>query len=150
MSFVFVYRTYKNRGNFTHKATSLMNIIGIKHDFLCINICWARTEIGVENQSSLELQLLPRGSANDCALESHVWSLLLHKNMVQCRKTWKLKEICILCGYKYTKKGTFTVFILKTLHPGQKSMSFWRHVFTCLLLLLTSLFVVAPECLQLK
>ena len=26
-------------------AAQLVNIIGIKHDFLCINICWAQREV---------------------------------------------------------------------------------------------------------
>ena len=55
--------------------------IGIKHDFLCINICWALREVLKPEPERRVFQHLPPGLADVNVSEKYVWSLLLHKNI---------------------------------------------------------------------
>ena len=55
--------------------------IGIKHDFLRINICLAPTEMLKPEPERRGFQPLPRGPADVNVSEKHVWSLLLHRAM---------------------------------------------------------------------
>ena len=63
------------------RALFLCLIIGIKHDFLCINICWAPREALKPESERRVFQLLFSGQANVNVSENHVWSLLLHRNI---------------------------------------------------------------------
>ena len=56
-------------------------IMGIKHDFLCINICRASREILKPEPKRRGFQPLPRGPVDVNVSEKHVWSLLLHRIM---------------------------------------------------------------------
>ena len=47
-------------------------IIGIKHDFLCINICWAPREVLKSEPERRGFQHLPRGPADVNVSEKHV------------------------------------------------------------------------------
>ena len=47
-------------------------IIGIKHDFLCINICWALREVLKPEPERRGLQHLPRSPADVSVSEKHV------------------------------------------------------------------------------
>ena len=53
-------------------------IIGIKHGFLCINICQVPREVLNTEVEDQGFQLFPRDRANVKALEKHVRLLLLH------------------------------------------------------------------------
>ena len=55
-------------------------IIGIKHDFPCINIGQVPWEVLKTEAEGRSFQHLPRDLANVNALKNHVQSLLLHKN----------------------------------------------------------------------
>ena len=46
--------------------------IGIKHDFLCINICWAPREVLKPEPEKGGFQHLPRGPADVNVSERHV------------------------------------------------------------------------------
>ena len=46
--------------------------IGIKHGFLCINICWAPREMLKPKPERLRFQPLPRGPADVNVSEKHV------------------------------------------------------------------------------
>ena len=61
--------------------------IGIKHAFPCINICQVPREVLKTEVEDRSFQLFPRDRANVNALENHVWSLLLHKNILWDKKT---------------------------------------------------------------
>ena len=52
--------------------------IGITHDFLCINICWAPREMLKPKPQRRGFQHLPRVPACVNVSENHVWPLLLH------------------------------------------------------------------------
>ena len=55
-------------------------IVGIKHDFSCINIRQVPWEMLKTDAEGRGFQHLPRDLANVNALKNHVRSLLLHKN----------------------------------------------------------------------
>ena len=57
-----------------------VNIIGIKHGFLCINICQVPWKVLKTEAEGRGFQHLPRDLADVNALKNHVRSLLLHKN----------------------------------------------------------------------
>ena len=50
----------------------LYNNIGIKHDFLCINGCWAPREMLTPESEIQRFQHLPRGPADVNISEKHV------------------------------------------------------------------------------
>ena len=54
-------------------------IIGIKHDFSCMNIRQVPWEV-LKTEAGRGFQHLSRNLANVNALKNHVRSLLLHKN----------------------------------------------------------------------
>ena len=56
--------------------------IGLKHDFICIYICWTPREVLNPEPERRWFQHLPRGPADVNVSEKHVWSLLLHKNIL--------------------------------------------------------------------
>ena len=64
------------------KYLQLPSNIAIKHDFLCINICWAPREAFKPKPERRGFQHLPRGPANVNLSGKHVLSLLLHKNIL--------------------------------------------------------------------
>ena len=72
-------------------------IRGIKHDFICINICWAPREVLKPEPERWGFQHLPRGTVDVNVSENHVWLLLLHKNI------WSLKNF----GNKALKNSFF-------------------------------------------
>ena len=101
---------------------SMYKNIGIKHDFLCINICWAPREV---------LKPEPeRGPADINVSEKHVWSLLLHKNILSVENFGEnAPKSSFSCTYN-VQKGTLPANILKTPLPGQRLTSSWRHKIT--------------------
>ena len=58
----------------------VINSIGIKHDFSCINLRQVPCEVLKTEAEGRGFQHLPRDLANVNALKNHVRSLLLHKN----------------------------------------------------------------------
>ena len=56
---------------FSTKTGDIM-IIEIKHDFLCINICWTPREVLKPEHEMQEFQHLPRGPADINVSERHV------------------------------------------------------------------------------
>ena len=98
-------------------------IIGIKLGFPYINICQVQREVLKNRGRRLRLLTLPEGPANVNALESHVWSLLLHRNTVRCSKTRSFEENepinLFFLWLKARLNGTFSVCILKMPLPGQ-------------------------------
>ena len=126
----------------------MKNIIGIKHDFVCINICWAPREVLKPKPERRGFQQLPTGPADVNVSEKHVRSLLLHKNQFFfARKLWRN------CFRKFflpvpimARKSTLPANVLKTPLPGQRLMS----SLLCTLLMMTSVLMTAPECLFLN
>ena len=59
-------------------------IIGIKHDFSCINIHKVPWEVLKSEAKGRSFQHLPRDLANITALKNHIRSLLLYKNENVC------------------------------------------------------------------
>ena len=98
------------------------NNIGIEHGFLCINICWALREV---------LKPEPRGPADVNVSEKHVWSLLLHKNILSLEN---LGEIVSKSSFFrvpiMAQKSMLPANVLKMPLPGQRLMSSWRHKIT--------------------
>ena len=121
-----------------HLKSSKCFSIGIKHDFLCINICWDPREV-----------LKPRawGPADVNVSEKHVWSLLLHENIFFAGK---LRKNCFKKFFLpipiMARKSTLPANVLKTPLPGQRLTS----SLLCSLLMMTSVFIMAPECLFVK
>ena len=64
-------------GNF---RTTVIDIIGIKHGFSCINIRQVPREVLKTEAGGRGFHHLPRDLTNVNALKNHVRSLLLHKN----------------------------------------------------------------------
>ena len=54
------------------KGIGLINNIGIKHGFLCINICWAPREMLKPEPERRGFRPLPRGPADVNVSEKHV------------------------------------------------------------------------------
>ena len=80
------------------------NKIGIKHDFLCISICWAPREVLNPEPERRGLQHLPRGPVD--VSEKPVWSLLFHKNILlleNWRKCFQ-KFFFFSCTYNGAKR----------------------------------------------
>ena len=90
-------------------------ILGIKHDFLFINICWAQREV------------LKTRAWTKC-IRKHVWSLLLHKNILSCKNIRKQWRKC--CGKSRTSRHYSTECLRLCSLPGQMISSFWRHEIT--------------------
>ena len=67
--------------NSVHHSFLCYNI-GIKHDFLRINICWAPREALKPEPERRGFQHLSRGPADVNVPEKHVWLLLLHSNIL--------------------------------------------------------------------
>ena len=59
-------------------GTFLLNIIGIKHCFSCINVCQVPREVLKTEAGGRGFQQLSRDLANVNVLENNVLSLLLH------------------------------------------------------------------------
>ena len=127
----------------------LFGIIGIKHDFLCINICWAPREV-----------LKPEASLKGKGFNT-TWGaqqmLMYQKSMFDhyyCIKTcffaWKLWRNCFKKFFLpvpiMARKSTLPANVLKTPFPGQRLTS----SLLCNLLMMTSVFMMSPECLFVK
>ena len=63
---------------------------GYKYEFLCINICWAPREVLKPEPERRGFQYLLRGPADVNLSEKHVWSLLLHKNILKLNTSEKM------------------------------------------------------------
>ena len=99
--------------------------IGIKHDFLCINTS---------------------GRAQQMLSENHVWSLLLHKTFF-AQKLWRncFKKFFLPVPIM-ARKSMLPEKVLKMPLPRQRLTS----SLLCTLLMMTSAFMTAPECLFVK
>ena len=104
-------------------------IIGIKHAFLCIHICWAPREVLKPEPEWRRFHHLPRGPADVNVPQKHVWSLLLHKNSLSPLNLENASKSPFSCTYNGTERHV-TCNILKMLLPGQRLMSSWRHEIT--------------------
>ena len=62
---------YYNLSNLINLYDKVYNI-GIKHDFLCINICWFPREVLKPEPKRRGFQHLPRGPADVNVSEKHV------------------------------------------------------------------------------
>ena len=95
--------------------------IGIKHDFLCINICWIPREVLKPEPERQWFQHLPRCLADVNVSEKHVWSLLMCKNIFFVWKLWKncLKKFFLPVPIM-TWKSMLPANVLKTPLPGQR------------------------------
>ena len=60
----------------------VLSIRGIQHDFLCINIARPPRDVLKPEPERRGFQHLPKGPADVNVSEKHVWSLLLHKNIL--------------------------------------------------------------------
>ena len=60
------------------KIFKVFPIIGIKHVFLCINICWTRRVVWKPEPQG-EVLTTTKGSSDVNVSENHVMSLSLHK-----------------------------------------------------------------------
>ena len=122
--------------------------IGIKHVFLCFNIC-CTSEGGVETWTwKARVLMTLRGLADVSVSENHVWSLLLHKVILSFesfRKTLRKVYFCItIMDAKARRIRWFwkRLFQSKDLcHPNITKL----RTFLCMLLLMTSIFVTAKN-----
>ena len=119
-------------------------IIGIKHDFLCINICWAPREVLKPEPGRRGFQHLPRGTADVNVLEKHVWSLLLHKNFFFARKLRRncFKMFFFSCTYNGAEKHVTCERFENAASRAKLTSSL-----LCMLLMMTRVIMTAPECL---
>ena len=119
--------------------------IGIKHDFLCINICWAPREVLKPEPERRGFQHLPRGPADVNVSEKPVWSLLF--NFFFARKPWRncFKKFFLPVPIM-ARKRTLLANVLRMPLSGQRLTS----SLLCSLLLITSVFMTTPECLFVK
>ena len=103
---------------------SLQFNIGIKHDFLCINICWAPRQLLKPKPEWF--QHLPIGPSRCKCIRKSYWSLLLDNS-----KTLE-KRLRNILSYVPTMawKGTVPGYNLKTPLPGQMITPVWRHKIT--------------------
>ena len=100
-----------------------------------------------------EFQLLLRGPANVSAQENHVWSLLLYKNTVWCTTTRNLWRKCTRKSVLSLAKNLQEWHVHCVCFENIASSANTSHVDILvlrLLLWMTSVFVTALECLQLK
>ena len=130
--------------------------IGIKHDFLCINICCPATppppphptEGGVETRAwkarpepeRRGFQYLPRGPADVNVSEKHVWSLLLHKTFFSLENfeetaskssliVWKSMLPVNVSGQRLTSSLQCTLLMMPYLNQryGEYDRRKWFH-----------------------
>ena len=78
----------------------LYAMIGIKHVFLCIKVCWSPREALKHDHERRGFQHLTRGTADENVSENHDCSLLLHKYIVMqlyskmSEKTLAVNSVC--------------------------------------------------------
>ena len=120
--------------------------IEIKHDFLCINVCWAPREMLKPEPERRGFQHLPWGPADVNVSEKHVWSLLLHKTFF-CLKTLEIasKSSFYLIPIM-ARKSMLPAKVSKMPLPGKRLTSSLLYT----LLMMTSVFMMATECLFVK
>ena len=101
-----------------------MNIIFFFINYWRLNIFWALREVLKPEPERLGSPHIWRGPADVNVSEKHVWSLLLHKNILSL-KNFRQKAFFPLSIM--ARKGTLPANVLKTPLPGQRLMSSWRH-----------------------
>ena len=86
----------------------------IKHDFLCINICWAPRKVLKPEPERWGFQHHPRGQADVIVSEKHVWSLLLHKTFFSLENFGEsFHKALFTCTYNGAE-NTLPANVLKT------------------------------------
>ena len=78
-------------------ATWILDDIGIKHDFLCINICWALRVVLKPRAWKSRVLTTPRDQQMFIYQLKHVWSLLLHSHFVGWEIQKTVRNVQILC-----------------------------------------------------
>ena len=91
-------------------------------------------------------QHIPRGLADVNVSEKHVRSLLLHKTFFSLENFGEIAQKVILPVPIMAQKSTLPANVLKMRLQGQRLMS----SILCTLLMMTSVFMTAPECLFVK
>ena len=108
----------------------LCNNIGIKHDFLCINIHWTPRAVLKPKPERRGSQHLPRGPADVNVSEKHVWSLLLYRNIFSLENFVENASKSYFPVPIMARKATLPANVLKSPLPGQILTSCWRHEIT--------------------
>ena len=133
---MFYHKVMRQKGasemaNSVDPVRKLRNIVRIKHDFLSINICWAPWEVLKPEPERRGFQHLPRGPADVNVSEKHVWSLLLHKNILSLENLGEVASRSSFFPVRImVRKSTLPANVLEMMLPGQRLTSSWRHEIT--------------------
>ena len=114
------------------------NNMGIKHGFLCINICWAPKEVLNTSQGVQQMLIYRRSMFDSC----YCIKTFFHLKPLE-KMHWKgIYRAPILA-----RKGTLPANVLKTPLPGHR-----RHesLLLRMLLMMASVSVTVLECLYVK
>ena len=95
------------------------------------------TEVSKPEPERQRFQHIPRGPADVNASGKHVWSLLLHKNILTLENFERMLRKVLFSVPIMERKGKLHVNVLKMPLPGQRLTLSWCHKLTSASMLVT-------------